>query len=64
MAKKVLLQIDKEGKVEFIAQGYQGSECMKSPLVQELLKLLEREGQIDALQKLYQEQKQEVEELL
>lgn len=56
--KKVIFEIDKEGKVSLRAEGYKEDECMKSPLVQKLLKTLKEEGEIDKETKLYQEQKQ------
>lgn len=62
--RKVVFEIDKEGQVYIQAEGYQGSECMKSKKVQELIKLLEREGQIDNMEKLYQEEKKTLEELI
>ncbi len=62
--RKVVFEIDKEGQVYIQAEGYQGSECMKSQKVQDLIKLLEKEGQIDNIQKLYQEEKKTIEELI
>ncbi|MEM3426665.1 MAG: hypothetical protein QW212_00190 [Nitrososphaerales archaeon] len=55
--KKVILEIDKEGKVELRGEGYERDECMRS---EKLRKLLQSVEEIDSMRKLYQEQKKEV----
>lgn len=53
--KKVIFEIDKEGKVSLRAEGYKEDECMKSPLVQKLLKNID---EVEKVQKLYTEERE------
>lgn len=55
--RKVVFEIDKEGKVELRAEGYKGDECMRSEKVRKLLSAID---EVDSMKKLYEEKKQEV----
>ena len=57
--KKVVFEIDKEGKVLIRAEGYQGNQCEYSPNVKKLLELLKAQGEIDKVEKLYEEKQKQ-----
>ncbi len=55
---KVVLEIDKEGKVELRGEGYKEDECLKSPKLQKLLRSID---EVDTMKKLYEQKQKEVE---
>ena len=59
--KKVVFEIDKEGKVLIRAEGYQRNQCEYSPNVKKLLELLAH-GEIDKVEKLYEEKQTQTQE--
>jgi hypothetical protein len=60
--KKVVLEIDREGQVSIRAEGYQGNQCEYSPHVKKLLELLKAQGEIDKVEKLYEEKQTQTQE--
>ena len=60
--KKVVFEIDKEGKVLIRAEDYQRNQCEYSPNVKKLLELLKAHGEIDKVEKLYEEKQTQTQE--
>ncbi len=60
--KKVIFEIDKEGKVLIRAEGYYGNQCEYSPNIRKLLELLKAQGEIDKIEKLYEEKQTQTQE--
>jgi len=53
--KKIIIEIDKHGAINVEAEGYVGDSCLKSALLEKILKQISSEGEIDRVEKLFEE---------
>lgn len=53
--KKIIIEINKQGEVQIIAEGYIGDSCQKSEILNKILKQISSEGEIDVMEKLFEE---------
>lgn len=60
--RKIIVQITKEGEVRIDAENFKGDECMRNDIVKKLIEILQKEGEIDEIQKLNQIQENEITE--
>lgn len=59
--RKIIIQITKDGEVKINAECFVGDECMKNEIVRKLIEILQKEGMIDEIQRLNQNQTQKQE---
>lgn len=53
--KKIIIEINKQGEVQITAEGYVGNSCQKSEILNKILKQISSEGEIDVVEKLFEE---------
>ena len=55
MSKKIIIEVDKEGLINIDADGYRGSSCEKSKILNQIINYLQKEGEIDDIKLKYTE---------
>lgn len=55
MTRKIIIEINKEGEIQVKAEGYTRNSCQKSETLNKILKQISNEGEIDVIEKLYEE---------